>query len=163
MACSSPRQAMPVPSTGRARQGTGRDSRQILRALRLRGRLHALNLLPRDAELKRIDMTAAGPHTSERWPYGKLVAEAGADDARAPPAAARGRSDRALMGAYSRARMQGPLRIIIVLAEPSSSPHRRPLPDDTRPDDQRISSGWTHAISPMWSPRGRGGPPFQTG
>ncbi|RVN55620.1 DUF4159 domain-containing protein [Sinorhizobium meliloti] len=100
----------------------------------------ALNLLPRDAELKRIDMTTAGPHTSERL--------AGAESWSLKPAL----MTLALLllladalivlfmgGVFSRARMaRATSAIIMVLAGTFFLAPPQAFADDARPDDQRI-------------------------
>ncbi|MQW67985.1 DUF4159 domain-containing protein [Sinorhizobium medicae] len=100
----------------------------------------ALNLLPRDAELKRIDMTAAGPHTSERL--------TGVESWSLKPALMTIAlllllADALIVlfmgGVFSRARIaRAASAIIVVLAGAFVLAPPHAFADDARPDDQRI-------------------------
>ncbi len=102
----------------------------------------ALNLLPRNAELQPIDMTAAGAHTAQQLAgVRELVAEAGAVHA-GPAAAARRRADRVCSWAGpSRALRAAKAMTAVTVRWPASaflvSPPDR-LADDSRPDDAAI-------------------------
>ncbi|WEX76537.1 DUF4159 domain-containing protein [Sinorhizobium numidicum] len=100
----------------------------------------ALNLLPRDTELKKIDMTTAGPHTFERL--------AGAESWSLKPALLTAAlllllADAVIVlfmsGAFSRIRVaRAAATMIFMLAASVVLLPPQAFADDTRPDDQRI-------------------------
>jgi len=100
----------------------------------------ALNLLPRDAQLKRIDMAAAGPYTSERL----SAAESWSlKPALLTLALLLLLADAAIVlfmgGAFSRSRMaKAATALFLVMAAAALLPPPQALADDARPDDARI-------------------------
>ncbi|HXV31230.1 MAG TPA: BatA domain-containing protein, partial [Sinorhizobium sp.] len=100
----------------------------------------ALNLLPRDAELKRIDMTTAGPYTSERLAQAESWS---LKPALLTLALLLLLADAAIVlfmgGAFSRIRMaRSTAALVSLLAGAALLLPPQALADDTRPDDDRI-------------------------